>query len=67
MLARGIEVKRLRQSLNKLRAQHDLWSDVKAAPARYLVPDGTELFVHREGELESKTMNGQQHLHSSWT
>jgi hypothetical protein len=32
---------------------------IRRAPRRYLVTDGTELFVRRKGELESKTMDGQ--------
>jgi DNA-binding transcriptional MerR regulator len=59
MLAKGIEVTRLRKSLAKLRAHTEVWNDIRSAPGRYLITDGTELFVQREGELESKTMNGQ--------
>jgi len=79
LLASGIEVKRLKRALVKLRAHSELWEDIRTAPARYLVTDGTELMVQREGELESKTMNGQlvfafvldlKHLHravaASW-
>jgi len=59
MLKRGIEVRRLKDSLQKARAQTEVWIDIRNAPTRYLVTDGTEVFVQREGELESKTLNGQ--------
>jgi DNA-binding transcriptional MerR regulator len=59
LLARGIEVKRLRDALKRARLESELWIDIRRAPRRYLVTDGTELFVRRRGQLESKTKNGQ--------
>ena len=59
LLARGIEVSRLKASLRKARSEADTWIDIRRAPRHYLVTDGTELFVRRKGELESKTMDGQ--------
>src|SRR3954466_1700461 len=43
LLARGIEVKRLRQSLQLARSEGELWIDIRRTPRRYLVTDGTEL------------------------
>jgi DNA-binding transcriptional MerR regulator len=59
LLARGIEVKRLTKSLQRARAESAAWIDIRRAPSRILVTDGTEVFVHRRGRLESKTFNGQ--------
>jgi DNA-binding transcriptional MerR regulator len=59
LLARGIEVSRLRSALKRARFETDTWIDIRRAPAHYLVTDGTELFVRKKGELESKSMNGQ--------
>jgi DNA-binding transcriptional MerR regulator len=59
LLKRGIEVKRLKHSLQKAKAQTELWIDIRHAPSRYLVTDGTEVFIQRQGQLESKTLNGQ--------
>ena len=59
LLARGIEVARLKSGLRKARAEVQGWIDIRTAPRYFLVTDGTELFVRRRGELESKTMNGQ--------
>jgi DNA-binding transcriptional MerR regulator len=59
LLARGIEVKRLKQSLQRARSECELWIDIRRAPRRYLVTDGTEVFVRDQGQLVSKTKNGQ--------
>lgn len=59
LLSRGIEVKRLRTALSRARVEAQTWIDIRRAPAHYLVTDGTELFLRKRGELESKTMNGQ--------
>lgn len=59
LLGKGIEVKRLKKSLSKIKFQSAAWSHVRRAPAKYLVTDGTEVFIRQQGELESKTMNGQ--------
>jgi DNA-binding transcriptional MerR regulator len=59
LLARGIEVKRLKQSLQRARAECERWIDIRSAPRRFLVTDGTELFIRNRGQLESKTKNGQ--------
>jgi DNA-binding transcriptional MerR regulator len=59
LLARGIEVKRLRQALQRARSECALWIDIRRTPHRYLVTDGTELFIRNRGHLESKTRNGQ--------
>lgn len=59
LLARGIEVGRLKASLKRARQEAQTWIDIRRAPRHYLVTDGTELFVSRKGELESKTTNGQ--------
>ena len=45
--------------IRKLRLETDTWIDIRHAPRHYLVTDGTELFVRKKGELESKTMDGQ--------
>ena len=55
----GIEVKRLRQALQRARSECALWIDIRRTPHRYLVTDGTELFVRNRGQLESKTRDGQ--------
>lgn len=59
MLSRGLEVKRLGAALKRAKAQADLWEDVRSAPSHYLVTDGAEVFLHRKGHLESKTVDGQ--------
>ena len=59
LLACGIEVKRLKQSLQRARAECENWIDIRKIPNRYLVTDGTELFIRNQGHLESKTRNGQ--------
>ncbi len=59
LLGRGIQIKGLKKGLDKARQEAGTWGDIRKAPHRYLVTDGTELFVRRPGELESKTMNGQ--------
>src|SRR5260370_38837655 len=59
MLSTGIQVAKLKASLNRARSEAASWIDIRQAPRRYLVSDGTELFVRRKGQLESKTMNGQ--------
>ena len=58
LLGKGIEVKRLGAALRKAQGSVD-WEQIKRAPGRFLVTDGTELFMRREGQLESKTFNGQ--------
>jgi DNA-binding transcriptional MerR regulator len=59
LLARGIEVRRLRQAIQRARGECELWIDIRQAPRRYLVTDGTELFIRSRGRLESKTKNRQ--------
>jgi DNA-binding transcriptional MerR regulator len=59
LLTRGIEVKRLKQSLQRARSECEIWIDIRKVPNRYLVTDGTELFIRDQGRLESKTRNGQ--------
>ena len=59
LLSKGIEVKRLGAALKKAKADSDSWVNVSKAPHRFLVTDGTELFIRGEGTLESKTFNGQ--------
>jgi DNA-binding transcriptional MerR regulator len=59
LLARGIEVKRLKQSLQRARSECENWIDIRKAPNRYLVTDGAELFIRNQGQLESKTKNRQ--------
>jgi len=59
LLAQGIEVTRLKKALQRTRDECELWIDIRKAPRRYLVTDGTEVFVSNRGRLESKTKNGQ--------
>jgi DNA-binding transcriptional MerR regulator len=59
MLSKGIQVSKLKSSLNRARSEAASWIDIRQAPRRYLISDGTEIFVRRKGQLESKTMNGQ--------
>jgi DNA-binding transcriptional MerR regulator len=59
LLLRGIEVTRLKRALQRARAECELWIDIRRAPRRYLVTDGTELFIRDRGRLESKTKDGQ--------
>jgi DNA-binding transcriptional MerR regulator len=59
LLATGIEVKRLKQALQKAHAEAETWIDIRQAPRRFLVTDGAEVFVHRKGKLESKTVDRQ--------
>jgi DNA-binding transcriptional MerR regulator len=59
LLANGIEVKRLKEALQKARAETAAWIDIRRAPRRFLVTDGTELFVRRMSKLESKTIDRQ--------
>lgn len=59
LLSKGIQVSKLKVSLNRARNEAASWIDIRQAPRRYLVSDGTELFVRHKGQLESKTMNGQ--------
>lgn len=59
LLEKGIEVKRLREALKRARDETSSWIDIRRNPRRYLVTDGTELYVNRKGRLESKTVNGQ--------
>lgn len=59
LLSRGIEVKRLGAALRRAKSEADLWDDVRAAPRHFLVTDGTEVFLRRKGQLESKTTDGQ--------
>jgi DNA-binding transcriptional MerR regulator len=55
LLARGIEVKRLKSELRHARTECEMWIDIRRMPRRYLVTDGTELFVRNRGRLESKS------------
>jgi len=59
LLASGIEVKRLKAGLTSARSESSSWIDIRRSPSRYLISDGTEIFVRRKGELESKTFPGQ--------
>jgi DNA-binding transcriptional MerR regulator len=59
LLSTGIEVKRLRQALQRARAEAETWIDIRQAPRRFLATDGTEIFVKRKGKLESKSVNRQ--------
>lgn len=59
MLSKGIEVKRLGAALKRVKAEADIWLDIRKRPRHLLATDGTEVFLHRRGQLESKTMNGQ--------
>jgi DNA-binding transcriptional MerR regulator len=59
LLASGIEIKRLKLSLQRARSECENWIDIRKVPKRYLVTDGTELFIRDQGRLESKTRNGQ--------
>jgi DNA-binding transcriptional MerR regulator len=59
LLAKGIEVKRLGAALRRAKEDSGDWLNIKQSPRRFLVTDGTELFVRREGQLESRTFNGQ--------
>lgn len=59
LLSKGIEVKRLGAALRRAKSDADEWLDIKRAPGRFLVTDGTELFLRKAGQLESKTFNGQ--------
>ena len=59
LLARGIEISRLKAALKRARLETDSWIDIRQAPSHFLVTDGTELFIRKKGELKSKTMNGQ--------
>lgn len=59
LLGKGIEVKRLGTALQKAKADTETWIHVTKSPQRYLVTDGTELFIRNAGQLESKTFNGQ--------
>lgn len=59
LLRTGIEVKRLSQALKRAKAEADAWMDIRRAPRRYLVTDGTEVFLRTRGHLESKTRDRQ--------
>jgi DNA-binding transcriptional MerR regulator len=59
LLAKGIEVKNLGRALQRAKADADSWMDIRTAPGRFLVTDGTEVFLSKAGQLESKTFNGQ--------
>lgn len=59
LLSKGIEVKRLGQALQRARLESDAWIDIRKAPGTYLITDGTEVFVRRKGNLESKTTDRQ--------
>lgn len=59
LLLKGIEVRRLREALKRAREETLLWVDIRREPRRYLVTDGAELYVQKNGKLESKTVNGQ--------
>lgn len=59
LLDRGIEVKRLGKALRKAKANANQWMDIRRAPNRFLVTDGTEVFFRHLGQLESKTFDGQ--------
>lgn len=59
LLSKGIQVSKLKSSLNRARIEAASWIDIRQSPRHYLVSDGAELFVRRKGQLESKTMNGQ--------
>ena len=59
LLASGIEVKRLRLALQRARSECENWIDIRRVPKRYLVTDGTEVFVRDRGRLEFKTKSGQ--------
>lgn len=59
LLSRGIEVARLRVALKRARDETETWIDIRRSPARYLVTDGTEVFIRRRGDLESKNKTGQ--------
>ena len=59
LLSKGIEVKRLGSALMRAKGDAEAWKSISKAPGRYLVTDGTELYIRREGQLESKTFNGQ--------
>lgn len=59
LLERGISVKRLGKALQRAKANANQWMDIRRAPNRFLVTDGTEVFFRRLGQLESKTFDGQ--------
>ena len=59
LLSRGIEVRRLRQALQRARAECEVWIDIRRIPRHYLVTDGTEVFIRNRGHLESKTRDRQ--------
>lgn len=59
LLEKGIEIKRLRQALERARDETEGWVDIRRLPRKYLVTDGNELYVRDKGKLESKNSNGQ--------
>jgi DNA-binding transcriptional MerR regulator len=59
LLSRGVEVRRLRRSLQAAHADATTWIDIRRQPRDFLVTDGTEIFVANKGTLESKTTNRQ--------
>lgn len=59
LLSRGIEVKKLKKALYRAQKDTESWIDIRKAPRRYLVTDGTEVFIRKRGELVSKTLDGQ--------
>ena len=59
LLMRGIEIKRLNAALKRAKAEVDTWIDIKKTPRGLLVTDGTEIYIQRNGRLESKTINRQ--------
>lgn len=59
LLERGIEVKRLGRALRRAKADASQWMDIRKAPARFLVTDGTDVFFNEAGQLESMTFTGQ--------
>ena len=59
LLAQGIEVKRLGNALRQAKADADQWMDIRKAPIRYLITDGTDVFFRKEGQLESLTVKRQ--------
>ena len=59
LLKTGVEVSRLKTALKRARASAETWVNIRSSPKRFLVSDGTEVFIRQRGELESKTLNGQ--------
>ena len=59
LLDKGIEIKRLRKSLQIAKDEVSKWIDIRSAPAKLLITDGTELFVVSQSDNKAANLSGQ--------